>query len=73
MTEGRYIVTKTNREGSKIKVGDNVRIGANCVVFEDIPDNATVVLTKPRVIIKPPDYTYFVSREDERNHKEDPR
>ena len=28
----------------KIKVGNNVRIGANAVVHEDIPDNATVVL-----------------------------
>lgn len=35
-----------------IKVGNNVKIGANCVVFKDIPDNATVVLEKPRVIIK---------------------
>ncbi len=35
-----------------ITVGNNVKIGANCVVFEDIPDNATVVLPRPRVIIK---------------------
>lgn len=35
-----------------IKVGNNVKIGANCVVFEDIPDNTTVVLNKPRVIKK---------------------
>lgn len=34
-----------------ITVGNNVRIGANCTVFEDIPDNATVVLNKPRVIV----------------------
>ena len=34
-----------------ITVGNNVRIGANCTVFEDVPDNATVVLEKPRVII----------------------
>lgn len=34
-----------------VKIGDNVRIGANCVVTEDIPDNATVVLNKPRIII----------------------
>ena len=37
---------------SGVKVGNNVRIGANCVVVEDIPDGATVVLQKPRVIIK---------------------
>ena len=36
----------------KIKIGDNVRIGANCVVFEDVPDNCTVVLDKPRYIIR---------------------
>lgn len=35
-----------------IRIGNNVRIGTNCVVFEDIPDNATVVLSKPRVIVK---------------------
>lgn len=33
-----------------VKVGNNVRIGANCVVVEDIPDDATVVLQKPRII-----------------------
>lgn len=33
-----------------ITVGNNVRIGANCVVTEDVPDNSTVVLSKPRVI-----------------------
>ncbi len=34
-----------------VKIGNNVRIGANCVVVEDVPDNATVVMQKPRVII----------------------
>ena len=34
-----------------IKVGNNVRIGTNAVVVKDIPDNATVVLQQPRVII----------------------
>ena len=42
--------------GAKIigntRIGNNVKIGANCVVFMDIPDNATVVLPKPRVIIR---------------------
>ena len=33
-----------------VKVGNNVNIGANAVVFEDIPDNATVVVERPRVI-----------------------
>ena len=31
-------------------VGNNVKIGANCVVVEDIPDNCTVVLEKPRIV-----------------------
>lgn len=34
-----------------IKIGNNVRIGANCVVVEDVLDNATVVMQKPRVIL----------------------
>lgn len=46
-----------------IKIGNNVRIGANCVVFQDIPDNATVVLEKPRVIIKEPNYEYYAFRD----------
>lgn len=33
-----------------IHVGDNARIGANCIVFQDVPDNATIVLGKPRII-----------------------
>lgn len=35
-----------------IRIGNNVKIGTNCVVFEDIPDNTTVVLSKPRMIEK---------------------
>lgn len=35
-----------------ITVGDHVRIGANCVVVEDIPANSTVVLQKPRILIR---------------------
>ena len=38
--------------GPGIKIGNNVRIGANAVVVEDIPDGATVVMPKPRIIIK---------------------
>lgn len=33
-------------------IGNNVKIGANCVIVEDIPDGATVVLQKPRIILK---------------------
>ena len=36
-----------------------VKVGANCIVFQDIPDNATVVLEKPRIIIKESGYEYF--------------
>lgn len=35
-----------------ITVGENCRIGANCVVCEDVPPNSTVVLGKPRVIVR---------------------
>ena len=34
-----------------IKIGNNVRIGANCVVVDDIPDNCTVVMNKPKIVI----------------------
>lgn len=33
-------------------IGNNVKIGANCVVVENIPENSTVVLPKPRIILK---------------------
>lgn len=33
-------------------VGNNVKIGANAVVVEDIPDNSTVVIQKPRIILR---------------------
>lgn len=33
-----------------VRVGNNVRIGANCVVVKDIPDNCTVVLQPPNII-----------------------
>lgn len=35
-----------------VVIGNNVKVGANCVVVEDIPDNATVVLPKPRIILR---------------------
>lgn len=37
---------------SGVSIGDNVKIGMNSVVIEDIPDNSTVVLTRPRIILK---------------------
>lgn len=36
----------------KIKIGNNVNIGAGCIVVTDIPDNVTVVMNKPRIILK---------------------
>ena len=27
-----------------VTIGNNVKVGANCVVVEDVPDNCTVVL-----------------------------
>ena len=48
-----------------IKVGDNVNIGANCIVFQDIPDNSTVVLERPRVILRDNPMMYYTYSEDE--------
>lgn len=42
--------------GSKIlnnvNIGNNVKVGMNSVVICDIPDDATVVLQRPRIIIR---------------------
>ena len=42
--------------GCKVLAGRNVangaKVGANCVVVEDVPAQATVVLPKPRIILK---------------------
>ncbi|MFH5881254.1 serine O-acetyltransferase [Liberiplasma polymorphum] len=35
-----------------IVIGNNVKIGANTIVLDDIPDNATVVGQKSRVLLK---------------------
>ena len=35
-----------------IRIGNNVRIGAGCVVCCDVPDNATVVAEKPKIIMR---------------------
>lgn len=39
------------------------------MVFEDVPDNATVVLQKPRVIIKDLDYHYSIFEDTEKHKK----
>ena len=48
-----------------VRIGNRVRIGANCVVVEDIPDNSTVVMQKPRVIAnsEPNDNRFIPHRE----------
>lgn len=35
-----------------VTIGNNVHVGLNAVVIEDIPDGATVVLQRPRIITK---------------------
>ena len=35
-----------------VNIGNNVRIGANTIVVDDVPDNSTVVMNKPRVICR---------------------
>ena len=47
-----------------VHVGDNVRIGANCVVTVDIPSNCTVVLEKPRIILKENNTNVFTTYEN---------
>lgn len=35
-----------------IRIGNNVKIGAGCIVTVNVPDNATVVMEHPRIIIR---------------------
>lgn len=35
-----------------VHVGNNVRIGSNAIVVDDVTDNCTVVMNKPRVIVR---------------------
>lgn len=34
-----------------VTIGNRVKIGAGCTVFEDIPNDATVVCGKPRILL----------------------
>ena len=34
-----------------VKIGNHARIGANCIVTKDVPDNCTVVMEQPRMIM----------------------
>ena len=45
-----------------VRVGNNCRIGANAVVFKDIPDNCTVVCESPRVIPTKRDTNRYYSK-----------
>lgn len=47
-----------------IMVGDNVRIGANCIVVEDVPSNSVVVMAKPRIIPKEKINNKFLSADE---------
>ena len=47
-----WVCKKEQMIQDEIERVSNVKIGANCVIVEDIPDGATVVLNKPRIIIK---------------------
>lgn len=40
-----------------VRVGNNVRIGANAIVVTDIPDDCTVVMNKPRIILHKDNFT----------------
>ena len=35
-----------------VRIGNNAKIGAGCVVTIDVPDNATAVMEHPRLIMK---------------------
>lgn len=35
-----------------IHIGSSAKIGAGCIVTEDIPEGATVVMEKPRIIVR---------------------
>lgn len=35
-----------------VRIGNNVKIGAGCIVACDVPDGATVVMEKPRILVK---------------------
>jgi len=59
----------------KVRVGDNVAIGANCVVTKDVPDKAVVVGVPGRVIsyegsagyVQNIDYDRFLKRPDSKS------
>lgn len=48
----------------KVTIGNNCRIGANCVVASDIPDNCTVVSSGNRIIQKENNDNTFIGIND---------
>lgn len=50
-----YIAPGANISG-KIRIGNNVKIGANAIVNNDIPDNALVQMQKMQVVTFPSQY-----------------
>lgn len=62
--EGCYIGAGAKIIGH-VRLGNNVRVGANCVVVKDVPDNCVVVAQSPRIIQKENldnDYNEFKNR-----------
>ena len=55
-------ITTAQRLGA-VKIGNNVAIGANCVVTRDIPDNS-VVVGIPGKVISQEGATGYVNRTD---------
>lgn len=46
------LVTIGEEKGGAPNIGDNCIIGAGCVVAIDIPDNATAIMQKTRIIVE---------------------
>ena len=44
-----------------VTIGENARIGANCVVTTDVPPHCTVVMDKPRIIQKEQNINVFTT------------
>jgi serine O-acetyltransferase len=51
-----YIAPGANVSG-KVRIGDNVRIGANAVIFRDIPENSLVQVPGMRIVAFPSFYS----------------
>lgn len=55
--KGLMVVHGSGTMIGKIKVGNNVKIGAGAVVVNDVPDNSTVVGPKAMIIYKKTNHT----------------